>query len=273
MSNMRYISGTIAIGFVFAALIFGSASASFGTSVGSIQDDVSPGQHVAYEINVTAANDSPALDLDVGVFGFGQSLDGSYAELKADQDKGPYSARAYLKLDSASLHLEPGETKKMVLEGDIPSDVGSGARYAIVSIRPPDPKNVEGVSMIMGIDIPVILRIKDTEMVKTGEISKIELDSPILAEKQNLSLIFNNTGNIHYRVLAKADIKDKDGNVLTSASTEPSFSSIIPPNSLLIELALSPEKELESGDYSIASEVSSEDGEILATKELSFNVE
>ena len=65
--------------------------------------------------------------------------------------------------------------------------------------------------MTMGVDIPVILSIKDTEMIKTGEISKIELDAPILAEQQNLSLIFTNTGNIHYRALAKADLKDKDG--------------------------------------------------------------
>ena len=69
------------------------------------------------------------------------------------------------------------------------------------------------------------------------------------------------------------NLKDKDGNVLTSASTKPSFSSIIPSNSLLIKLVLSPEEKLESGDYSIASEVSTEDGEILATKDISFKIE
>jgi len=273
MLSIRYVSGVIAFILVFLILTLGCASASIEISVGSILDQVSPGQHVAYEINVTASNDSSAKDFAADIYGFGQSLDGSYVELKADQDKSPYSARAYLKLDSKDFRLEPGETKMLTLEGDIPSDVGDGGRYAIVSIRPPTPKASKGVSVSMGIIIPVILSIKDTEMAKTGEISEIELDAPILAEQQNLSLIFNNTGNIHYRAIAEADLKDKDGNVLTSASTKPSFSSIIPSNSLLIKLVLSPEKKLESGDYTIASEVSTEDGEILAKKEISFKIE
>jgi len=108
MLSIRYVSGVIAFILVFLILTLGCASASIEISVGSILDQVSPGQHVAYEINVTASNDSSAKDFAADIYGFGQSLDGSYVELKADQDKSPYSARAYLKLDSKDFRLEPG---------------------------------------------------------------------------------------------------------------------------------------------------------------------
>lgn len=252
-------------------LAIGTASASLDVSGAIFEATVSPGQHINHTMIVnTEASDQP-MDFVVEVMGFGRSLDGATAEIKSDQDTSPYSARPFLRVSPSSFHLEPAGIKEIVLEGVVPSDVGEGGRYALVNIRSlPMGKGTVGVAV--AVDVPVRLTIADTKLVKTGEITSLSLDKPLSRKGQNISLIFNNTGNYHYIALAEAVLEDRKGNILANASTPLTFSSIIPRTSRLFKISLIPRSELIPGSYDINSTVKLEDGTVLATKEIGFEI-
>jgi hypothetical protein len=260
---------------MFGSLIFLFSSmpalAGLGVSGVILMADVNPGQSITHEIIVDSDQTDSPMDLVAEVVGFGQSLDGANIELPPEEDLSPYSARPFLKVAPASFHLEPGISQKVVLEGTVPQDVGSGGRYALVSIhsKPMGNGNV-GVSLAM--DVLVALKIAGTDLQKTGEITSLELLKPVTAEHQNVSLIFKNTGNYHYKAYAEAVLSNNDGEVITNASTPLSFSSVLPTMLREFKIPLSPEKKLSPGRYNVNASVSLEDGTVLATKEIDFKI-
>jgi hypothetical protein len=98
------------------------------------------------------------------------------------------------------------------------------------------------------------------------------VDEPILAMQQNISLIFKNTGNIHYRVMADSTLKGKNGQLLANASLG-SVSSIDPASSRLFEIKLIPKDKLSAGTYVVNVEAKLEDGTILASEEREVRIE
>lgn len=111
------------------------ALAGLGVSGAIFMADVNPGQSITHEITVGSDPTDPPMNLSIDVIGFGQGLDGANMELLPEDDKSPYSARPFLKATPTGFHLDPGASQKVVLEGSIPMDVGSGGRYALVSIH------------------------------------------------------------------------------------------------------------------------------------------
>lgn len=121
-------------------------------------------------------------------------------------------------------------------------------------------------------DVLVLLKITGTELLKTGEITSLELQKPVTAEHQNVSLIFKNTGNYHYKARAKAVLMDDKGEIIANASTPLSFSSILPTMLREFKIPLIPGRKLSLGKYSINASVSLGDETVLATKEIDFKI-
>ena len=246
-----------------------------------IANNVAPGESFSNEIGISLDSDANPADYAVEVKGLGESLHGDFKMLDENQDN-EYSARPFITVSPTSFHLVPNTTQKIKVEGIVPNDIGSGGRYALISIGPDlqkvkaeNDKTSSGgeIGVSMGANIPVIITIEGTDPIKTGEITEIKLNTPISAKQQNVSLIFKNTGNYHYKALAKAEIKDpNNGNSFASASTEPTFTSIIPPFSRTFNLTIIPPDSLKPGTYELNSTVSLADGTILATKETSFEI-
>jgi hypothetical protein len=176
----------------------------------------------------------------------------------------------------SQFHLEPGATQVIKVEGDIPNNVGSGGRYAIISIRSnPVSKMTAGQSVVgfsLGLDVPVLFTISGTDLVKKGEITNLSVEEPISGEQENVSLLFRNTGNYHYSGFAKAELTDTNGTQLSNATTPVTISSLFPTFSRLFRLSLVPSSRLRPGTYQINATVNLEDGTILATKKTSFQI-
>ena len=265
------------LGFIYIIIILTIGPSLAGLKINGVlfKADVSPGDNIDHEVTLITNNGDDTLDLNVSIKGIGQTLDGANIRLRDEEDRSPYSARSFLRTNRSIVSIPPGGTGKIFIEGSVPANVGEGGRYALVSLskyQEPNKSGNGGVGVGLAIDIPVILTIKDTELIKSGEITGLMLSRPIEREMQNISLIFVNTGNYHYRALANVTIENKEGDILASGSTPISFSSIIPDNKRLFNISIVPEEGLKPGNYSLNAMVSLEDGNILDTEKTSFEV-
>ena len=254
----------------FFLLIFMPASSALGVEGVIFEAEAAPGQHVSHEITVSLRENEDPMDLQVDIQDWSQTLDGSNQE-QEDGAVASCSAKGFLQASPASFHLESGGLQKVLVEGEIPEDVGSGGRYALISVHSlpsvEEEEDSEGnVGVAVAINALVRLTISGTELLRRGEITDMKIEDPSSCEHQNISLIFKNTGNYHYKACAKAALKDDEGNLLANSSS-PLSSNIIPSASRIFSFSLTPEKELLPGTYCISTIVEQEDGSILATKE------
>ncbi len=258
----------------FFILILIPAYSGIGVEGVIFEAEAAPGQHVEHEITVSLREDEAPIDLLVDIRDWGQTLDGSNQEID-DGAKSGYSAKGFLHASPASFHLEPGGSQKVLVEGDIQNDVGSGGRYSLISIHSLIPGEVGGsegsVGVAVAINALVRLTISGTEISKMGGIEDMSIEDPTSREHQNISLVFNNTGNYHYKACAKATLRDSKGNLLASSSS-PLSSNIIPTAARLFSLFLTPDEKLLPGAYSINSTVEEEDGSMLASKEVEIEI-
>jgi hypothetical protein len=238
--------------------------------------EVNAGEHVSHEITVSQKSTENATDLTIDLYDWNQTIDGSNIVGEEGSVKTPYSAKSFLNVTPSSLHLEPGSTKKILVEGDIPADTSPGGRYAIVSIM--DSPKLAGkgegtaglVSVVVGYKALIMIMVRG-DLLQTAEITDLSVEKPISPKQQNVTLTLKNTGNFHYKPDIELAIKDKNGNTLAN-DTLVTNSSIIPPFSHNFRLSLKPENGLEPGKYLISANVSLKDGTKIASKEMEIEI-
>lgn len=247
-------------------------SASSGLSVNRLvlQTDVAPGNTKTLTMAVSSAVSDPAMNVLVELTGLGQFLDGTYQELAEDDDRNRYSARSFITISPEEFHLEPGGCQDIEVTVHIPDNAGKGGRYAIIYVRAEH--NSQGqVSIGCNIGIPVVLTIKDTELLRTGKITDFSVGEIVLGEPVDITAIFNNTGNYHYKARAKATLRDESGRELGTAATSLTAASIIPTYSREFKLSLSPPQESPPGRCYIDLEVLDEEGEVVDARSTKRN--
>ncbi len=264
------IKSKIAYALIFLFLISPLASAGLGVSGAIIERMVDPGETFAHEMTISSDSASPPMDLTVDILGMNQTIDGENIELKDAEDLSPYSARAFLKATPASFHLEPGESQKVTIEGKIPFNSHPGGRYALINIHSL-PIGNRTVGIIVAVEVPVRLTISGPGLKKAGRIEDLRLEEPVSVVQQNISLILRNTGNCHYKAIADAVLKDIKGKAIANASV-PISSNIIPGASRLFMVSTASKKGLAPGTYLINATVMLDNGSILDTKEVHFEV-
>jgi len=195
---------------------------------------------------------------------------GSKIKLKPEEDTGPYSARAFLTVTPKSFQLQPGVPQKILVKAEFPEDVGTGGRYALVTITSEPEVTKERVKSASSIQVPVLLLIDGTEIVETGEIADLEgseSDDGVV-----VSLMFENTGNYHYKSIANSVLKNQDGEILATSPPLQSSSSVLPTGSWLFRMKLVPESELVQGTYTIEASVTNEVGTVLDSEETTIKI-
>lgn len=273
--NIGNISQTLSICLtliIFASLSLTSISSGIQATGIVLDAEAAPGEEISHDILINIdKNESPA-DFQVDVVDMVQGPDGSNNAVN-DTNEHIYSAKNFLRASPEKFHLEPGELQKIVVSGKIPNDVGNGGRYAIIRTFtvPKDEMGMTSMGVSVSMNTVARIAIADSQLLKEGEISQIRIDTPILSEQQNISILFNNTGNIHYKAQIDALLKDRDGNVLARASV-PLTNYIIPETLRVFNLSFQPEEPLMPGEYDINVSVRLEDGTILDTEVETFEV-
>lgn len=267
---MKFMKIELALISLLVLSIFLVPSAGFKISGAIFEDTVSSGQEASHEIVVSLEKDSMPLNITAEVYGYAMSENGSNIQIAPDDDTGPYSAREYLTLTPEELTLEPGESKKIMVDAKIPVDVGSGGRYALIVLKTLNP--VEGnknIRILTAVQVPVLLEISGSEVVESGEITDL-----VASKKSDgvvASIRFKNTGNHHFKPVVDSVLKNKEGEVLLSASQQ-SSSSLLPDGTWFFGVPMILEPELSPGTYTIEARVSGQRGMILDEDTVTFEV-
>lgn len=231
-----------------------------------LQMDVAPGDHINHTVTLSLKEDEEPTEAVAGVFGHGMRLDGARVPTEDTPEMAPYSAAGFLTVSPETAEIKPGEPTVFIIEGTVPEDVGSGGRYALVNIATP-PRGEGRIGIALAAIVPVVLTISGTELVHTGEISELNLSD------EQVSVAFKNTGNHHFRASAEAVVEDDDGEVVASVTAPLMYTALIPAATWLFEMEIDYEGDLEPGTYTVEATVLNADGELLDTKEETFEIE
>jgi len=250
---------------LFLALSTTSSSLTFSGAI--LEQEVSPGEEIFHTITVSLSGDETSMEAVGGIYGYGMGLDGTRIPQEDTDKMKPYSATGFLKLTPEMALIEEGAPAKFVLEGRIPEDVGSGGRYALVEIHTP-PQGDGQIGIALATIAPIRLTISGTELAETGEITDLNVSD------SEVSVVFENTGNHHFKASAEAELIDSDGSIVASVEAPLMYTALVPTASWLFEMSFDPENELElaPGTYNVDVSVIKEDGTVLGTEEATFEV-
>lgn len=253
--------------FILAVL---PASAGLQVSGATFEAEVAPGQPFENQINVSNYDSVGPMDVIVDVLGYGQSQkDGVIEDLKKELDTSPYTAREFVKVSPEEFHLEPGESQKVIVSGTMPSDVGDGGRYAVLYIHTL-PMGNGSIGIALAGDVPVRLTVEGSNLIESGEIKSVEISDLESNEGRYLSVIFENSGNHHFKAKSKAIFKNSDGDEVANIESPLTPGPIIPTYSRLFQLPL--EENMTSGTYVAEISVIHENGTVLDREEKTLEV-
>jgi len=236
-----------------------------------LQAEPAPGDRVDLSMEVGLGQNDTPTNFSLEVMDWQQSLQGDNNAV--ENYSTPYSAKNLLKVAPSSFYLESGDAQKVTVEVDIPKEAKAGGRYAIINVHSAQ-EGVTGDSVVsthVAINALVALNVTGPGIQKSGEITNLSAEEPSSANRQNVSLIFNNTGNIHYKILTEMVLKDNEGRVLANATILP-ISSVLPGASRLLQLSLIPAERLLPGTYIVEAKVSLENERMLASRSAQLKV-
>jgi hypothetical protein len=269
--NLRYNSLAICGASISLLILMLSAFGSLEIDGSILEAEVLPGDNLSHEINITLIDSNATQNMSVDILGYGQGLGGAVIGLEEKKDSSPYSARSFLTVSPSTFQLKPGVPQKVILDVSIPDNVGSGSMYALAFIHTA-PQGNKNVKIITGVNIPVILNIKDTEKTTMGCIEILSAEKPNSSGKLNTSLVFKNTGNTRYNILVEGRLKDINGNVLAEAAKS-TFIPILPIYSREIVLEFNLDQKLDPGTYLIEETVNHRaDGITIDSKDIELYI-
>jgi hypothetical protein len=273
--NMRAIfqrsfTMTIVIPALLILMLVGSAPVSaISVSGAKYMNSISPGGTDIQKMTVGIGGDEDPTDVMVEVLGFGQTRDLVYTTLSPVNDRSPYSARAFITLDTNTIHLEPGAKKEVTATITLPKNVGGGGRYAIIYIHAIPGK---GKSFTTAVNVPVLVTVSGSSPTEAGNITRLDVGNVTIGQPISIITSFKNTGNYHYyHTVNVVTLTNANGNIIARNSTPPSVYAIIPGNA--VEFAVKPEvKDLPAGTYTVSSKIILESGRVLDEKTTTFDL-
>ncbi|MEW6447412.1 MAG: S-layer homology domain-containing protein [Bacillota bacterium] len=257
--------------FVLVAGLPERAHAGLNISGAIVDMEVEPGETYRHVLQVGLGEDDSAADIRVEVGGLGQQLDGVTRALPPDLDTSPYTARSFITLDKNSFRLEPGTSKEVTAFINVPGNVGAGGRYAVIRIYTV-PSGGGQLMVSHGIAVPVKLTVKDSSLIRAGEITGLSTGGITPGKPLEVSAVFKNTGNYHYKIKGEVTVYNALHEKQAFAAIPLSAANVIPTMSRQLSASLTFTGGLSPGVYTVQCKVIAEDGTVLAEAAKSFNV-
>lgn len=262
-------SGAITISVVILLLLLWTApAAAIGVLGAKYEGSIAPGGTGTHVVTINIGAGEPATDVMVEVAGLGQMPGGIYMPLDPANDGNPYSGRSFITLHNSTIHLEPGTQQRVAATIELPQDVGSGGRYAIIYIHS---LPGAGASLATAVLVPVFITITGTTPTETGSILQVDTGTVTIGQPITFTTIFKNTGNYHYYSAGNhVTVKDSNGALIANASTTPMAYAIIPGNT--VQFVTQPDMQnLQAGTYTVDSQVLI-GGQVLDEKSTTFTI-
>jgi len=253
--------------------IFAASPAFAGLLIsnGNYKASLQPGESFSHTVKLKIDLTDNPMNFSVAVYGVRQGQDG-YIQINADgEDNYIYSAKPFINVSPSNFHLEPGGSQDIIITGTVPTDIKGGGRYAMVYAE----SNSTGsgkIAVKLAAQLPVTITVLGKETNNSGEITDFSFEKPYSVKNKNISFIFTNTGNYHYKVKVDSLLKDKAGTTLANTTKPLSFYPVMPLFSMIFMTSLVPQDKLVPGAYYVEVKVRQEDGTVLASKEVKFKV-
>ena len=226
-----------------------------------IESTVAMGSETTYTMNIADTTDAP-MDVAIQVKGYGDAQSGVDI-LDPEEDSSPYTARNFLSVSPDRVHLEPGESQDIVVTAKIPVEIDGGGRYAIIDIHTVPPEG-SSFATVAAVAARVLLTIEGSDLIKSAEISEIQLAESESAEPLEMMAIVKNTGNYHFNISATGSVKNEHGKVVATSSPLQTQFPLIPTYSRQISFPLKASESLPAGKYQLELEVRADDGTLIA---------
>jgi hypothetical protein len=212
----------------------------------SMEGEVSIGRNVLPSITVTNTDKEKRTTVKAEVKGFGQNNLGTTVAL--DDDPSPCSAVSLIKLNPDEFQLDPGESKKITVVANIPSEATGGKYATIVVSQIPEP----GASTIGRVAISVVLSVSGTSQVNAGQITGINVNRNEKNSQYTFTTTVLNQGDIHIRPTGNITVNHQ-GLEIGKVSVEPHL--ILPGYARPLTDDLSVTNTLNSGTFSYKAEL------------------
>jgi hypothetical protein len=262
----------ISIVLLISIFVFGAVLPVSGLKVVGVilQGSGNPGDNLNFKMEVGLDKNDTAMNLTTDILDWKQELDG--ANQPVESYPSAYSAKDMLTVTPRNFHIEPNGTQELVVEARIPSDATPGGKYAMIGVhRTKDDDQAKGsVRTEVAINTLILITVSEQSLQKVGEITSLTVDKNS-AEKIEGSLIFNNTGNVLFKIITEEILKDSSGGALGNVSVE-SESSILPGAARLMKFSLQPAIKPEPGIYTLTTTARLEDGTLLAEKSIQMEI-
>jgi len=230
---------------------------------------IAPGSSAVHTMNISTNPGDPPMDLMVDAVGLGQSLQQSNSGLTPERDTSPYSARTFITVNPTTFHLDPGASQEVTATITVPQNVGEGARYAMITIHNA-PIGTGSTLIVTAISVPMLIILGGTATTMTGTITNVAVADVIPGQPIKITTSLKNTGNYHYKVKTNVSVTDSTGKIVAEGGLAAPSRLIIPPftGDFTVNLAT----PLPVGTYTITSTVSRDDGTLLDTKTIPFEI-
>jgi hypothetical protein len=230
---------------------------------------IAPGSSAVHTMTISTNPGDLPVDLTLDVLGLGQSLQQSNTGLPPEKDTSPYSARTYITVSPQTFHLEPGASQEVKATIAVPQSAGDGGRYAMITIHNA-PTGSGSTLIVTAISVPVVITLAGTSATKTGTITNVKVADIIPGQPIKVITELKNTGNTHYKVKTNVSIADSSGKIVATGGSDVSSRSIVPPFIGVFDTNIV--TPLPVGSYTISSTASGEDGTILDTKTIPYEM-
>jgi hypothetical protein len=266
--SLRLLCKLVLVSFLLAFLTISPAMAALNIVGSKFMGDVAPGQTVTFPMTLSVASTDSAADLELSVLGFANGPDGRYQGLDPAQDTSQYTARPMITLDKTSVHIAPGGQQIITATIKVPSNTGTGGRYALINIHT-KPLGGGAVALVTAINVPVMVTLKGTQITETGTIESTTAGEVVQGKPVVVTTTFVNTGNHDfYGVKNEITVTDASGKSVAQASTVPLISTIIPGGKINFVNTIN--ADLNPGTYTVLSRMIHSSGTVLATKSTAF---
>lgn len=265
----NWIHSDVILIILLTSLLCTPVCAGLTVSGGKYMGEIAPGETIVQAITINSAPTDDPVDIWIDIMGFGQSPDRSYVGLPAQEDTGQFSARSFITIDTNAFTLNPGESKRVKATINVPKDVGSGGRYAMIYIHT-KPAGTGIVSIASAFGVPVMVTIKGQPFSETGSITDVK-EVTQQDGKTAIVTTFKNTGNHHYYAATNVvTVTDASGIQAASITLEPSLTAIIPGALVTFEAVTS--TPLQPGMYTVESKITLPNGTVFDSKRLVVEV-
>jgi len=242
---------------------------------GILLKTVEAGQLFTHTVTIQSGANDPELEMIVDIGGLGQNLDGSYCILSGSDDISKYSARDFIKeIDLTSFVLQPGTDGAQPVTAiiKVPDDVDPGTYYGAIYIHS-KPTGDTQVGVVLAAYVPIVLTVPGAQQDLNGQIIEMSMSEITAGEIITVDTVVQNEGNYYFKAKERITLKDEAEETIAQTLTNLTSSSIIPDNSFRFSVALPLSEGLTEGTYFVESEILTENGDIIDTREIEFSLE